>query len=184
MEANMNRLSMVVFSAAVIFLSMAMPCFASDSVKIGVVDFQRILGESSPGKLAKTEINKKGKEMEDALKTKGNEIEELKKKLEREALVMSNEKQEEKKRAIRIMVNDFKTMKNNFMREFKGIEARLVNKIKKNVLILSQEFGKNGGYTLILEKNEAGAMYVPKAIDITDALIEAYNNSAVESKPE
>ncbi len=89
----MNKISMILVSVMVIFLSTTMPCFSGEA-KIGIVDFQRVLGESSPGKLAKAEINAKGKEMEKILKTKGDEIEELKKKLEREALVMSKENQD------------------------------------------------------------------------------------------
>ena len=45
--------------------------------------------------------------MELELKQKGGEIEELRKQLERESMVMSKEKREEKEREIRIKLNDF-----------------------------------------------------------------------------
>jgi outer membrane protein len=68
---------------------------AADVAKIGVVDFQKIIDKSEPGQSAKTQINTRGKKMEEELKQKGSEIENLKKQLEREALVMSKEKREE-----------------------------------------------------------------------------------------
>ncbi len=115
--------------------------------------------------------------MEDKLKVLGEEIEDMKKNLEREALVISKEKSEEKQREIRIKINDFKTMQQNFTRQFKEMEVRLVYKIKNEIVELSQKVGKQEGYLLILEKNESGALYFPESIDITDKLIKEYNKT-------
>lgn len=161
----------------------AMSCFfffwvsayAADVAKIGVVDFQRILEASSAGKFAQAEINKKGKKMEEDLKQRGGEIEKIKKRLEREALVMSKEMREEKAREIRININDFKILQKKYTKEFKTYENRIVNRIKKEVLDLVTEIGKSGGYLLVIEKREGGIIYAPNKIDITDKLIQKYN---------
>lgn len=155
--------------------------FSADIAKIGIVDFQKVLSASSPGKLSKAEINKKGTEMEEDLKAKGAEIEELKKKIEREALVMSADKNEEKQRELRIKINDFKTVKANYMKQFKELEFKLVSKIRGEVLELAAKLGKEQGYLLIIEKNEAGVMYHPESIDITDELIKEYNKTIATS---
>ena len=151
---------------------------AKAGFKIGVVDFQRVLSTSSPGKLASADLNKKGREMEDALKKQEEELLELKKTLEREALVMGKDKSEEKQREFRIKANDYKTMKSDYGKEFKQIQARFFNKIKTDVLGLAAEMGKQQGFDLILEVNEAGVMYHTDAIDITDELIGEYNKKA------
>ena len=114
--------------------------------------------------------------MEDSLKKKGEEIDAIKKKLEREALVMSKEMREEKEREIRISINDFKTLKNKYMADFKQHEARLVRDIQKEVLEIVEEMGKKEGFLVIFEKNEAGVMYSPDSIDLTDRLIQSYNS--------
>ena len=54
---------------------------AADVAKIGIVDFQKVLQNSSAGKYAQAEINKKGKAMEAELEKKGADIEERKKQL-------------------------------------------------------------------------------------------------------
>lgn len=150
-------------------------CYGADVAKIGVVSFQKILDQSDAGKMATADINKRGKEMEDNLKKKGEEIEEIKKKLEREALVMSKEMREEKEREIRISINDFKTLKNKYMADFKQHEAKLVREIQKEVLGIVKEMGKKEGFLIIFEKREAGVLYAPDTIDITDKLIQQYN---------
>ncbi len=149
--------------------------YGADVAKIGVVNFQKILEKSDAGKKATAEINKRGKEMEASLKTKGEEIDAIKKKLEREALVMSKEMREQKERDIRISINDFKTLKNKYMADFKQHEARLVRDIQKEVLEIVTEMGKKEGFLIIFEKREAGVLYSPDSIDITDRLIQKYN---------
>jgi len=159
--------------------------FAADVAKIGVIDFQRILENSSAGKYAKTEIGKKGKIMETELKKRGTKIEEEKQRLDREALVMSKEMREEKEREIRININDFKTLQQKYMRDFKEFENRLVKRIQKEVIEVVKEMGKKQGYLIIMEKRTGEIVYSPKSIDMTDSLIQKYNTtfSSPNEKP-
>ena len=176
----MGRMFRIAAVAVFVLFSAVSSGFTADVAKIGLVDFQKVLTTSSAGKQSKAEINKKGAEMEDQLKAAGNEIEELKNQIERESLVMSAEKSEEKQRELRIKINDFKTMKNNYMKQFQEMERRLVNKIKGETLEIAKTIGKDEGFLLILEKNEAGVLYSPDAIDITDRLIKEYNKSSAK----
>ena len=150
--------------------------FGADVAKIGVIDFQKILEKSDAGKAAMAEINKHGKELEASLKKKGKEIEETKNKLEREALVMSKEMREEKEREIRINTNDLKILQNKYTADLRQLEAKLVKNIQKEVLEIIAEIGKKEGFLVIFEKREAGVMYSPDTIDITDRLIQKYNS--------
>jgi len=154
--------------------------YGADVAKIGIIDFQRILETSNTGKTAQAEINKKGKKMEADLKVKGAAIEELQKKVERDALVMSKEMREEKGREIRIKINDIKTLQQRYLSEFRELENRLVTRIKKDVLGLVKEIGKKEGYLLIIEK--AGVLYYPNAINLTDKLIQIYNKREADKK--
>ena len=167
-------------AAAILFLFSLTVSYGADVAKIGVVDFQRILEVSSAGKSAQAKIKSQGEKMETDLKKKGSELEELKKKLEREALVMSMEMREEKEREFRIKINDFKSLEKKYKEEFKVVNNRLVNRIKKDIFELIEEIGKKEGYLLIIEKHEAGVMYSPTAIDITDKLIIQYNKKVAQ----
>lgn len=176
----MRTCKMVFVTTVICFCFLATSSYGADVAKIGIVDFQRILETSSAGKMAMAEINKRGKKMEADLKKKGGEIEAIKKKLEREALVMSKEMRGEKEREIRININDFKSMQKRYMGEFKEYEKRLISRIRKQVFDIIIRIGKKEGYLLILEKREAGVMYSPNTIDITDQLIQKYNADIVQ----
>ncbi len=156
-------------------LGTAPAVWAADIAKIGVVDFQKILSVSESGKVAQAEINKQGKQMETELKKQGDEIEEIRTRLERESLVMAKEKREEKEREFRIKVNDFKTLQKKYASDFKEMEKRLITRIQNEVVGLIEEIGKKEGYLLILERREGGLLYFPGALDMTDRLIQIYN---------
>jgi outer membrane protein len=146
---------------------------AADVAKIGVANVQRILETSNQGKSAQDEIKKQKDKMELELKQKGGEIEELRKQLERESMVMSKEKREEKEREIRIKLNDFKSLQKRYRTELQNLEKKLVNSLLSEVSALVEEIGKKEGYLLII--NNAGVMYSPKSINITDKVIKELN---------
>jgi outer membrane protein len=168
----------IAFISIFIVLFASAGVLAADAVKIGLVDFQKVLDNSVAGKAAQEEVNRKGMAMEAELRKMGEEIEQIKNQLEREALVMSQEAREEKEREIRIKVGDFKTMQNRHMQEFKEAERELVAKIQKEVVDLVRKVGAEQGYTLILERRESGAVYFKDPMDITNQIIDAYDKKA------
>lgn len=70
--------------------------FAADVAKIGVVDFERVLKESSAGKLTQNDLRTKGEEFQGKLKKEKDSLDAISKAFEREALVLSPEKKEKK----------------------------------------------------------------------------------------
>lgn len=153
---------------------------AAEVNRIGIVDFQRILETSEAGKAALAEIKSEGQKMEATLKEKGGEIEELRKRLEREALVMDKAMRDEKEREYRIKVNDFKSLEKKYRDDFQVLNQRLVGRLQKEVFRLVENFGKTEGYLLILERRESGVLYVPKTVDITDQLIPLIPSNATK----
>jgi outer membrane protein len=148
---------------------------AADVAKIGVLNMQRILSTSDAGKVAQAEIKKQGDKMLQDLKGKGAEIDALREQFERESMVMSKEKREEKGREIRIRINDFKTLEKRYNTQSQELQKRLLNKIVKDVYALAEELGKNEGYLLIVRSESV--VYAPNSINISDELIKQMNDS-------
>jgi outer membrane protein len=155
------------------FMLAAGTAMAADVAKIGVVDLQRVLETSNPGKAAQTEIKKEKEKMETDLKQKGAEIEEIRQRLERESMVMNKEAREEKEREARIKLNDFKTLQKRYRSELQALEKKLVNELHSEVFSIVADLGKKEGYLLIISK--IGVLYSPTTIDVTDTLIEQLN---------
>ena len=162
------------------FFFVVVSSFGADVAKIGTIDFQRILQTSNPGKKAMAEINKKGEALKKDLEKKGMAIEEMGKSLERERMVLEKEKFLEKEREFRIRVNDFKTLEQKYANELRSMNMRLSERLRKDLFALAEAMGKKEGYLLILEKREAGVVYSPGTIDVTDKLIQQFNAKFVQ----
>jgi len=147
----------------------------AEVAKIGIVDFQKVIDESNVGKRSAAQIKAQGKKMEQILKEKEAELQELKKTLEQKALVMSRESREEKERQLRIKTNDLRSLKRRYMDNLKDLNLKLSDRIKKDVFDIVEEIGKREGYLLILERRFGGVVYAPNAIDITSKVIQRYN---------
>lgn len=157
------------------FFFLTVASYGADVAKIGIVDFQKILQNSNPGKKSMAEINQKGEELKADLENKGKEIEEMRTSLEREVMVLEKKKIEEKEREFRIKVGDFKALEQKYANELRSLNLRLSERIRKDIFDLAEAIGKKEGYLLIMEKREAGVIYSPNAIDITDRLIQQLN---------
>jgi len=157
-----------------------LPVYAADVAKIGIIDFQSVLTESEAGKAVQAEIQKKGREMETNLIELGKEIEGLTEQMSREAMVMSKEKREEKQREIEIKKYDFQSMQKKYQMAFRELESVEVEKLKNDIFKLAEKIGKKEGYLLIIEKS--AAIYYPSTIDMTDLLIEQYNETSKSVK--
>ena len=149
--------------------------FSADVAKIGVITFEKIIQESSAGKLTQKELRKKGEEFQGKLKKEKASLDAISKAFEREALVLSPEKKREKERDFRIRVNDFKKMQEDYTKELRRIEIELINKIQKDVFEIANDMGKEEGFLLIIERKTAGVIYMPSNVDITDKIITKYN---------
>jgi len=163
----------VVFGVFVIAIAWGMPVFAADAVKIGVVDFQKVLAESESGKSVEAMMQKRGKEMESGLRDLGKQIEQLTEQLNKEAMVLTKEKRDEKQRELEIKKYDFQNMQKKYQTEFRDLESKMIDKLKKEIFELAKEIGQKEGYLLVIE--QSAVLYYPETIDITSRIVEAYN---------
>jgi outer membrane protein len=161
-----------------ICLMISVPSFGADVAKIGVVNLPKVLVTSSVGKMVKAQMNKKARGMQAVLNEKKDEIKKLNENLEREALVLSKEKLEERERERRIKINDIKGLQRKFEKDMKLLNDKAVKRVQADILKIANEIGKKEGFLLIMSSE--GVLYSPTSIDITDQVIQAYNTYAAE----
>ncbi|MCP3944434.1 MAG: OmpH family outer membrane protein [Desulfobacteraceae bacterium] len=149
--------------------------FAANTAKIGVVDFEKVIQESSAGKLTQKDLRKKGEEFQNKLKKEKASLDAVSKAFERESLVLSPDKKRDKERDFRIRINDFKKMQEDYTKELRRIEIEKINQMQKDVFDIANEMGKKEGFSLIIERKTAGVIYIPAKVDITDKVIAKYN---------
>ncbi len=163
-------------AVAVAFVFWGTPAAAADGAKIGVVNLQKVLETSISGKAAQNELKTERDKLEADLKKKGNEIQEMEQRMQREAAVMSKEAREDKEREHRIKVSDIKALQKKYQGDLQDLERKLMSELQKQISTLVDDFGKKEGYTLII--SNIGVLYNMSAIDLTDRLIQDLNARA------
>ena len=144
--------------------------------KIGYVDLQRALSESSAGKKAKDKFKVEVDRLQSKLKKQKDEIDQLKEQLEKKASVMKAAEREE-------MEDDFRKKMRDFEREYKDSQADLQKKdndvtgvILRDLQKVIQDLGQSEGYTMIVEMNSL--LFADKSLDLTERVINDYNRSS------
>ena len=148
---------------------------AAQEIKIGYVDLQRALNESNAGRQAKERFKKEVDKYQGDLKKQKDDLETLREQLEKKALVMK----EDERRSLEL---DYQRRARDFERAYKDSQGELQLKdneltadILKEINVVVQEYGKEQGYTLILENSSSTVLYSSQNADLTDRIIEVYN---------
>lgn len=152
------------------------PALAADAPKIAVVNLQTVFETSVAGKAVQAELKSQRDKLEADLKQKGNDLQELEKRLQRESMVMSKEAREEKDRELRIKASDFQALQKKYRSDIQELERKLMGKLQKDISDLVAEIGKKEGYVLVI--TNIGVIYSQPAMDITNRLIQDLNGKS------
>jgi len=167
------RHAISVYMVALVFV-LSVPVFSQAAeMKIGLIDFQEVVGKSQPGQKIEAELKKEGERMEGELTKDKEELTALKEKLEREAMVMSREAREEKEIEFRVKARNLQEKEKRYRTEFLGKQRQEVDKLRGVVLEIAQDLGKKEGYTLVLSK--VGVLYHDASVDLTDKVVQLLN---------
>jgi outer membrane protein len=158
---------------AVLLLLAGGPAFSADPVKVGVVNLQKILETSNFGKAAQNELKVQRDKMQADMKQRGNEIQEIESRMQREAMVMSKETREEKEREHRIKVSDFQALQRKYQSDLQEIERKLMGRLQTEITSLVSEIAKKDGYLLVI--SNIGVIYSLPSTDLTERLIQELN---------
>ena len=132
------------------------PSFAADVAKIGVINFEKILNDSSAGKVGQKQLKTKWEQLQKKLNTEKKSVEDFSLAIERESLVLSPEKKRAKQRELEDRVNDLKRMNADFTQEFRALQNKRITTMQKEVFAIANEMGKKQGFLLIIERKVGG----------------------------
>lgn len=169
---SLGLITLLAASCALVL--MPRPAMAAE-IKIGVVDIQRILEESEKGKDAKAKLVKKFEKMQSDLTMRENELEKMKTELERQGSVLAPDVRYEKEKTFQRKMRDFEDLYRDYQEVLQREQFKSTQPLLKVISEVLEEYGKKGGYTVILERQKSAVMYVPEAFDITPEIIKIFD---------
>jgi len=168
-----NCTRLVMLGAVVALVALSVTVQAAEGTRIAVVNLQTVLETSVAGKAAQEQLKTQRDKLEGDLKQKGNELQELEKRLQRDSMVMSKETREDKEREFRIKASDFQALQKKYRSDLQDLERQLMGDLQKDISALVSEIGKKEGYQLVI--SSIGVLYSQPAIDITARLVQELN---------
>lgn len=169
------RLSSIVIFALATMVVAGSATTAQAQVKIGVVDLQRAINETEDGRQAQKRLKKLFDERQKSLDQKQNALKAQKESLERQQGVLSEDAFRKKAEKFQADLMELQNEYMQYQQELSQKEAELTQKILEKMQQILRRIGQTDGYTMIIEANEGGVVWVPANLDLTDLLIQRYN---------
>ncbi|MBE0503416.1 MAG: OmpH family outer membrane protein [Desulfuromonadales bacterium] len=145
--------------------------------KIGYVDLQKALNNCEAGKVAKEKISVKVKEYETQIEQKQKDLKKLKDDLDKQGLILSDDKRAAKKRDFDQKLKDLERFTKDIQEELQQQDAEYTRQIITDFSKIINDLGAKEGYTAIFEKTESALLYADQKADLTDKAIKAYDAS-------
>ena len=148
---------------------------SDEAIKIGVVDVDQAFNSSDEGKAAREELARKKRDAEGAVQPLIERYKALEEDLQAKRFVLSDEALYQKQ----LDLNEMRNQIQNKLKELEGQlqidQARLEGPLRKKLLEIIDDAGKGSGFTVIFARGAPGVLYTREALDITDLIIEKYN---------
>lgn len=163
--------------------AIAVPALAADQpAKVGVVDLQQCLNESTMGKKYKGEFTAEAEKMKAELEKEEGELAALREEIDTQGVLLAEEIKAAKDKEYKEKVSVFKEKFQSSQQALQRRDQELTRKILRDLQGIVREIGEKEGYSLIVERNEAGVLFAPGQSDLTDKIIQMYDKSAPEKK--
>ena len=159
--------------AAAAVLAHAVPARADQ--KIGLVDLQRALNEVDEGKAAKARLKSEFDQKQKVLDEKQNEFQKLRADFEKQSGVLAEAARREREEDLNRRMMDLQSTFAQLQRELSERERDVTRGIFDKMSSIVRELAEKEGFTIVLERNDAGVVFAPPSIDLTNELVRAYN---------
>ena len=146
-----------------------------EPLRIAVVDVNQALNSTDEGKAAREELARKQREAEARVQPRIERFKELQEELKSKKFVLSEDALYQRQLDLLELKNEIESDMKELEGKFKVDEERIVGPLRKKMVEVVQGIGREQGFTLIVERASPGLLYSREALDITDAVIEQFN---------
>lgn len=167
----MKRLIMM--GAVVAALAVGSPSRAE--VKLAFVDVQRALNDCNAGKKARAEFRVQIERIQSRLQKQQAEVQSLKDELEKKGMLMKDDERRNLAEEYGRKGRDFERSLKDNKEELERKDNEITGSIVRDLAFVIRDLGQKRAYTMVMEKG--ALLWGAQAIDITDEVIRAYNET-------
>jgi len=172
---HMHRSSILVGIVALV-IAAAVPA-AAQQVSVAVIDVQRVVTESDPGKEALQKLKLLQDKKIDEGRALQQNISTLQDQMAKQRFTLSEERLAELSKQLEDGQIALQRFQDDAERELDEARRRELGGLEGRIIPVINEIGAERGYTLIFNKFQSGLVYADDAVDITDDVIRRFNTA-------
>ncbi len=158
----------------IVLLFMGPLAKAATAVKVGYVDMQKAITETSEGKKAKEKLEKEFKDKQADLKKMEEDLKNMSKDLEKKALVLSDDVKAKKQQELQEQMMKYREIVGKSQVDIQKKERDLTLPIVTKLRDIIEKIAKAEEYSMILEKSEQSVLWAQKDLDLTDRIVKEF----------
>lgn len=156
-----------------------MPAATSGGTKVGTINIQEAIFGSNEGQRDMQGLQKKYEPKQAELKNQNDELEALKKQLSTTQDKLSADALDNLKKQIETKQKSFDRSLQDFQEEVGGQQQDIAKRVLQKMAPLVVKFSQDNGFGIIVDTSkpwpESNVLWWGEAVDITRAVVEAYN---------
>jgi len=168
----MMKLARFVLAGAA--MAATLPSLAQDALRIGFVNTERILRESSAAKAAQQKLEQEFSRRDKELKDTAARLRELTERLERDVSVMSDSDRSRRQREIAEQEREFQRRQREFREDLNQRRNEELASVIERANRVIKQIAETEKYDVILQE----AVYAAPRIDVTEKVLRALNGAA------
>lgn len=145
------------------------------ALKIGVFDANRVSEETDEGKKIAAKLSAFGEKKKAELAAKDKEINDLRAQLDSQNLSLSPEKLQQMQKDVQRKGLELQQAQEAARSEFQIEVSEAQNKFQEQLIRVINQFGRDEGFTIVLERSSGGVAFASESIDVTTAIVDKFN---------
>jgi len=159
----------------VALVALAVP--ATAQISVAVIDVQRVVTDSDPGKESLQRLRTLQDEKIAEGRTLQSELEGLRDQVNKQRLTLSEQKLAEMSGQIEDKTIALQRFEDDAKRSLEEARRTALGRLEERIMPIINQIGKERGLTLIFNKFQSGLVYADDAVDITDDVIRRFNTA-------
>jgi len=154
----------------------ALPALAQQA-GVAVIDVQRVVTESDPGKEALGQLKKLQDQKIEEGKGLQQALDALKDQFNKQRFTLSEQKLASLQKQIEDKTIQLKRFQDDAQRGLEEARKKALDKLEAQIMPIINKVGQERNFSLIFNKFQSGLVYANQSIDITDEIIQRFNTS-------
>jgi outer membrane protein len=150
---------------------------ASASVRIAVIDVERLVRDSALGKEAFSRVKKLSDDKKSENDRLQKELRDIEQKLSTQGQSLSDDKREQLQKQYNEKSIDYKSFTEKASRDLDQVQKKELADLERRVFPIISQLGKERGYTLIFNKFQSGLVFADETADITEDVLKRFNTT-------